>query len=492
MLAVAHSGSAAIRAADRRIARQRRARRRRWATASVGTIRPTIGARRSFQPASVESSPGEPQHDEIRPGPVGQAVAATTRPPIEWPYRTTGRPAGAARTAARRSCEVVVQRLQRIHVATPPAGPAVAPVVVGVGVDAGRGQLVADVLVAAGVLAEAVDEQRRVAHGSASLRPMAGQCRVNRSMPSAVVTCPMMDVMDMQRTRLGALATIGHAARPMRWPAAGSSSADRVFVRRYRLLRPEHRRSSWATARRSSSTPARRTRRRARSSAHVRELTAFPVTVVVDTHGHFDHAFGNAVFRPATIWGQAGCVPFMAGPARRARRPSRADEPDLADDLAEVAIDPPDRTFDVEATLEVGGRPVGLRYLGRGHTDHDVVISVPGTGVVFGGDLVEHGNVPFYGDGYAFDWPATAPPLAALVAPRDGVLVPGHGDHAGRDFADAQARSIAALADLARRVEAGELTLDEAIAAHPFPALPADDARGAFDRALRQLGGASD
>src|SRR6476646_11874900 len=31
---------------------------------------------------------------------------------------------------------------------------------------------------------------------------------------------------------------------------------------------------------------------------HVRELTDSPIGVVVDTHGHFDHAFGNAVFRP--------------------------------------------------------------------------------------------------------------------------------------------------------------------------------------------------
>lgn len=225
---------------------------------------------------------------------------------------------------------------------------------------------------------------------------------------------------------------------------------------------------------------------------HVRDLTPFPVTVVVDSHGHFDHAFGNAIFRPATIWGQAGCVPFMQRTGEVRKPAIAADEPDLADELAEVVVDPPDRTFQVATTIEVGGRAVGLHFLGRAHTDHDAVVTVPGTGVVFGGDIVEQGNVPFYGDGYAFDWPATASALAAMVEPGDGILVPGHGDHAGRAFADEQARSIAALAELARRVGAGELTLDEAIAAHPFPELPPDDARGAFDRALRQLGGGSD
>jgi len=222
---------------------------------------------------------------------------------------------------------------------------------------------------------------------------------------------------------------------------------------------------------------------------HVRELTANPVTVVVDTHGHFDHAFGNRVFRPATIWGQAGCVPFMQRTGERRKPAIAADEPELADDLAAVVIDPPDRTFQTSETIEVGGREVVLRYLGRGHTDHDAVITVPGTDVVWAGDLVENGAVPFCGDGYPIDWPATAAALAALVAPGSGVIVPGHGDHAGRDFADAQAASFAALAGLAGRVHAGELELTDAITAHPFPEHAPEHAAPAFRRALAQLRG---
>ncbi len=222
-------------------------------------------------------------------------------------------------------------------------------------------------------------------------------------------------------------------------------------------------------------------------AAHLRDLTPFPVTVVVNSHGHFDHAFGNRLFRPATIWGHNGCVPFMerTGEARKAA--IAADEPDLAADLAAVVVDPPDRTFAEATTIEVGGRGVELTFLGRAHTDHDIVIAVPGTGVLFGGDVVEQGAVPFYGDGYPFDWPATATGLAGMVGPATGVLVPGHGDPGGRAFADGQASSITALADLARRVHSGELSLDEAVAAHPFPELPPDHARSAFDRALRHL-----
>ena len=101
------------------------------------------------------------------------------------------------------------------------------------------------------------------------------------------------------------------------------------------------------------------TRRRARSSSHVRELTRDPVTVVVDTHGHFDHAFGNRVFRPAIDLGPRA-VRAVHGADRRARAGRhRADEPDLADDLREVVIDPPDRTFDRD------GDSRGRRACGR-------------------------------------------------------------------------------------------------------------------------------
>lgn len=223
--------------------------------------------------------------------------------------------------------------------------------------------------------------------------------------------------------------------------------------------------------------------------ADLRELTAAPVTVVIDTHGHFDHAFGNRVFRPATIWGHERCVAFLerTGETRRAR--VAAEDPELAEALLAVVIDPPDRTFATGVTIEVGGRPVALRYLGRGHTDHDIVITVPGAGVVFAGDLVENGAVPSFGDAYPLDWPVTTAAIAPLV---EGVAVPGHGDLGDRSFVEEQAAALAALAKLARRVHAGELTLEDAIAASPFEAYPPEDIRRPLERALRQLGGSLD
>jgi glyoxylase-like metal-dependent hydrolase (beta-lactamase superfamily II) len=174
----------------------------------------------------------------------------------------------------------------------------------------------------------------------------------------------------------------------------------------------------------------------------------------------------------------------VTGESRRAR--VARDEPSLAADLGEVVIDPPDRVFETAATIDLGGRSVELRFLGRGHTDHDAVISIPDADVVFAGDLIEGGNVPFFNDAYPLDWPDTADSLTALVT---GIVVPGHGDNAGRAFAVEQAAAIRAIADLARRVESGELGLEDAIALTPFPAFPAEDTRAPLKRAIAQLRG---
>jgi glyoxylase-like metal-dependent hydrolase (beta-lactamase superfamily II) len=266
---------------------------------------------------------------------------------------------------------------------------------------------------------------------------------------------------------------------------------DKVFVRRYAFYDQNigvvlGRAEALVIDTRSTYAQAREIQ------ADLHELTDSPVGVVVDTHGHFDHVFGNGIFRPATIWGHERCVTFMVRTGEARKRTIAAEEPLLADDLAEIVIDPPDRVFATHARIEVGGREVMLRYLGRGHTDHDVVIEIPGTDVVFAGDLLENGNVPFFADGYPLEWPATATALAVRVREDGGVVVPGHGDHGGRALADANAASLAALADLAGRVESGELTLDEAIAEHPFPEHPPEDARRAFERALMQIRGELD
>lgn len=260
---------------------------------------------------------------------------------------------------------------------------------------------------------------------------------------------------------------------------------DRVFVRRYAFW--DQNIGVVLSDGAALVIDTRMTRRQAEEiRSDIRRLTSSPVEVVVDTHGHSDHAFGNATFRPATIWGHAGCGPFIERTGEEQRTRQMRNMPELADDLREVVFDLPDRSFEGETAIDLGGRRIELRYLGRGHTDHDIVVSVPDAGVLFAGDLLENGAVPSFGDSYPLDWPVTVEALVPLV---DRVVVPGHGDHGGVEFAKDQLAAFRALAHLGRQVHAGALDLETAVTRTPFPDYPPADIRKPLERTLEQLRG---
>lgn len=222
--------------------------------------------------------------------------------------------------------------------------------------------------------------------------------------------------------------------------------------------------------------------------ADIRRLTPLPVSVVVNTHGHSDHVFGNRRFRPATIWGHVRCAEMIRDSGERQRANLAASIPELADDVAEVVLDPPERTFEDEVTVEIdpGGRAAELRYLGRGHTDNDIVVLVPDADVLFAGDLLENDATPYFGDAFPLDWPATVERLVGLAS---GAVVPGHGTVGDKAFAVRQMTEFRSVAALATLVEDGQLTLDAAVLRTPYPA---DTATEPLQRAIAQLRGELD
>jgi glyoxylase-like metal-dependent hydrolase (beta-lactamase superfamily II) len=142
-----------------------------------------------------------------------------------------------------------------------------------------------------------------------------------------------------------------------------------------------------------------------------------PVTTVVCTHVHFDHTFGNRAFAEATIHTHERVLETYESDAERLKALVRAeteigpDESYSAQDLKDVlAAIPrrPDLTFSTTAQVDLGDRVVELAFAGRGHTDGDIRIAVPDTGVVFLGDLVEESAAPSLGiDSWPLDWAVT-------------------------------------------------------------------------------------
>jgi glyoxylase-like metal-dependent hydrolase (beta-lactamase superfamily II) len=217
-------------------------------------------------------------------------------------------------------------------------------------------------------------------------------------------------------------------------------------------------------------------------AAEIRSITPAPL-VVLDTHHHFDHAFGNAAFLPCDIWGQERCASRLSENIGTVLVTLSTAMPELAEEFGETHIVGPNRTFGTSAELDLGGRRVALRHLGRGHTDNDVVAIVSDAAVVFAGDLLEQGAPPSFEDSYPLDWPGT---LERLLGQVTGPFVPGHGDVVDRAFAESQREEIAAIADLARQLDLEGRSIEDGLAGAP---LPAATSRSALHRAFAQLGG---
>ena len=218
----------------------------------------------------------------------------------------------------------------------------------------------------------------------------------------------------------------------------------------------------------------------------LRAITSLPVRWVVDTHWHWDHAFGNSEFPTAIIWGHAECRRALAERGEDAKvRLAATIEPDKRAEMLAVVIRLPDRVLTVDETIDLGDRTVTVRHHGRGHTEGDVVVEVDGTGVCFGGDLIEESGPPWFGDGFPIAWPDTVQRLAAGAAT---VFVPGHGDvMSPGDVAD-QLAELRAVAGLATESHSAGVPLDAVdLTRSPYPA---DVTAEAMERAYLELGAA--
>ena len=243
---------------------------------------------------------------------------------------------------------------------------------------------------------------------------------------------------------------------------------DRVFVRRYAFYD-----QSIVIVRGGDRTlvvDTRTTPAQAREIvADARDLGIERFDVVVNSHGHYDHVFGNHELRPAVIWGHERCATMIERTGDEQRRRVAAEMPELAADLEEVVLDPPELTFPDRAILDLGRRLVELEYLGRGHTDNDIVIRIPDADVLCAGDLLENGAAPSFGDGFPIEWPETVESILARTGPGT-VVVPGHGAHAGRSFVERSLEELREVKARAMLVHTGFMDLEAALVDGPYPA----------------------
>lgn len=226
-----------------------------------------------------------------------------------------------------------------------------------------------------------------------------------------------------------------------------------------------------------------------------RQLSSLPLLGLVNTHEHFDHTFGNAVFReefgpvPIRAHDEAAARTVAAGERIKAEYADQpADQPaDLGrDDVLATPIVPADQTFSSVHVLDLGDRVVELVHPGKGHTGGDLVCRVGDAGVLLAGDLVEESGPPAYGgDCHPLDWPASLDLVLGLLGP-DDVIVPGHGVPVGRDFVLEQRADIGVVAETIRDLAGRGVPVEDAVASAEWP-FPADGLVEACRRGYEQL-----
>ena len=158
----------------------------------------------------------------------------------------------------------------------------------------------------------------------------------------------------------------------------------------------------------------------------IREQTRLPIKRVILSHYHADHYYGMQVFKElgAEIWAHQGGKGVVGSDAARHRFEQRKEILGTwINDQTQRFVEP-DLWLSGDTDFELGGIHFRLRHVGPAHSEEDLAMLVVEDGVLFAGDLVFKGRVPYVGDADSRLWLKALDKLLALN-PR--LLVPGHG-----------------------------------------------------------------
>ena len=160
--------------------------------------------------------------------------------------------------------------------------------------------------------------------------------------------------------------------------------------------------------------------------ASIRRITPQPLRYALVTHYHADHIYGLQVLKASgarVVAHPAAKLYLNAETAQQRLQASRLELAPWVDETTQlVAAD--DWMTGVEHRIALGEERLLLRHLGPAHTAEDLAVMVERAGVLFAGDLVFRGRIPFVGQADSRQWIAS---LNRLIELKPRLVVPGHG-----------------------------------------------------------------
>lgn len=154
-------------------------------------------------------------------------------------------------------------------------------------------------------------------------------------------------------------------------------------------------------------------------------VTGKKVTHVIVTHYHADHIYGLQEFKRAgaRIIAHRAALEYLHSETAASRL--EASRRELAPWIdAQTRLVPADEWIDGQRDIVVGGIRLQLIPIGPAHTPEDLVVFVPSEKVLFAGDLVFRGRIPFVGQARSGEWIQALDKMLRLDA---DAVVPGHG-----------------------------------------------------------------
>lgn len=163
--------------------------------------------------------------------------------------------------------------------------------------------------------------------------------------------------------------------------------------------------------------------------------------IVVNTHHHWDHVYGNAAFANEDIVAHVACRRLLLA------QPVAGSEP--APPAPPEGVPLPSITFHVG--LDYVDEDDGVRLIhAPGHSEDSVAVFVQSARILFAGDALEWPFPSFSRGGGVAPWLRTIDMLRQLGA---GLIVPSHGPPMGRAMLDANERYIAGVVTAVREAK---------------------------------------